>query len=115
MQIMAYNRVVEDLNGMSPTEFLQKANEKFDISDADSPVPASPQQFCVYLEGKWHRLTARQGSFPAEDPVLRLDCSNLQKNLLEPRLGIGDPRTDKRINFVGGIRGTGELEKLVDS
>jgi len=115
MQIMAYNRVVEDLNGMSPAEFLARAGEKFEVSEAASPVPASPQQFCVYLEGKWHLLSARAGSFPVDDPVLRLDCSILQKNLLEPLLGIGDPRTDKRINFVGGIRGTEELEKLVDS
>ncbi len=114
MQIMAYNRVVEDLNGMNPAEFLKKAAEKFEVTTASSPVPASPQQFCVYLEGTWHLLTARTGSFPADDPVLRLDCSILQKNLLEPLLAIGDPRTDKRINFVGGIRGTEELERLVD-
>ncbi len=115
MQIMAYNRVVEDLNGLSPAEFLEKAAEKFEVRESASPVPASPQQFCLYLEGAWHLLSAREGSFDAGDPVLRLDCSILQKNLLEPLLGIGDPRTDKRINFVGGIRGTEELERLVDS
>ncbi len=114
MQIMAYNRVVEDLNGMSPAQFLETVGEKFEVTAAASPVPASPQQFCVYLEGAWHLITAREGSFDAGDPVLRLDCSILQKNLLEPLLGIGDPRTDKRINFVGGIRGTEELERLVD-
>jgi len=114
MQIMAYNRVVEDLNGMSPEAFLTRAGDSFEVSEAASPVPASPRQFCVYLEGTWYLLTAKEGSFPADDPVLRLDCSILQNNLLAPQLGIGDPRTDKRINFVGGIRGTEELEKLVD-
>ena len=114
MQIMAYNRVVEDLAGMSPAQFLEKAGERFEVTETSSPIPASPQQFCLYLEGSWHLLTARVGSFDAKDPVLRLDCSILQKNLLEPLLGIGDPRTDKRINFVGGIRGTEELERLVD-
>ncbi len=69
----------------------------------------------MYLDGRWHRLTARPGSFPAADPVRGLDVAILQDNLLAPVLGIGDPRTDKRIDFVGGIRGLGELERLVGS
>jgi uncharacterized protein (DUF1015 family) len=69
----------------------------------------------MYLGGKWYRLRAREGSYPADDPVARLDVAILQNNLLAPILGIGDPRSDERIDFVGGIRGTAELEKRVDS
>ena len=111
MKILAYNRVVRDLNGLGDKELLEKIGERFEIAEAAEAAPEAPQSFGMYLGGKWHRLTAKPGSFPADDPVGSLDCAILQNNLLAPILGIGDPRTDRRIDFVGGIRGTGELEK----
>ncbi|MBP6875026.1 MAG: DUF1015 domain-containing protein [Candidatus Eisenbacteria bacterium] len=111
MMIMAYNRVVRDLNGNSPKAFLQKVGERFEIAPAAQAAPDRAKSFGMYLENRWHALTARPGSFPADDPVARLDCAILQENLLHPVLGIQDPRTDKRIDFVGGIRGTAELER----
>jgi len=111
MKIMAYNRVVFDLNGQSEADFLKAVGEKFDVTPATSPEPAGGHTFCMYLSGKWHQLVAKAGTFPADDPVASLDCAILQDNLLGPILGIDDPRTNKRIDFVGGIRGTGELEK----
>lgn len=114
LQIMDYNRVVKDLNGLSPGEFLRKVSEKFEVSDAPGPKPEAKARFGMYLAGKWHRLSARPGTFPEHDPVKGLDASILQDNLLAPVLGIADPRTDKRIDFVGGIRGMKELERRVD-
>ena len=114
MQILPYNRAVADLAGLTASAFLERAWISFEIADAPSPTPPGPRRFCVYLEGKWRLLTAREGTFPAGDPVRRLDCSILQENLLSPVLKIEDPRRDKRIHFVGGIRGTAELERLVD-
>lgn len=114
--IMDYNRVVSDLNGRTPAEFLAQVQEKFDVAPQDSVhKPARPHTFGMYLEGKWYKLTAKQGSYNGSDPVAKLDVSILQDNLLNPLLGVQDPRTDKRINFVGGIRGMGELARLVDS
>ena len=113
LQIMDYNRVVKDLNGLDQTAFLAKVREKFDVAPPASPKPAAVCNFGMFLGGAWHRLTARPGTFPAGDPVKGLDVSILQDNLLAPILGIADPRTDKRIDFVGGIRGTAELEKRV--
>jgi uncharacterized protein (DUF1015 family) len=114
MQILDYNRVVKDLNGLSPEAFLEKVRGSFEVEVTGEKKPARLHDFGMYLGGRWHRLTARPGSYP-ETPTGVLDVSILQQNLLGPVLGIGDPRTDKRINFVGGIRGVGELEKLVDS
>ncbi len=114
LKIMDYNRVVKDLNGLSPEQFLAKVGEKFDIAPAAQPQPEKAASFGMFFQGKWHRLTAKAGSFPATDPVKSLDVSILQDNLLNPILGIQDPRTDKRIDFVGGIRGTQELEKRVN-
>jgi len=111
MKIMEYNRVVLDLNGHSPAVLLQKIGERFDVGPASVASPEGPTRFGMYLEGTWHRLTARPGTFPAGDPVDSLDVAILQNNLLGPILGIGDPRTDRRIQFVGGIRGTAELER----
>jgi uncharacterized protein (DUF1015 family) len=111
MKIMAYNRVVKDLAGMSPARFLERAAERFAVAPAPTPAPETGGSFGVFLDGRWHRLTARPGSFPAQDPVASLDAAILQNNLLGPLLGIADPRTDKRIDFVGGIRGTPELER----
>jgi uncharacterized protein (DUF1015 family) len=115
MMIMDYNRVVRDLAGMTAETFLEKVQEKFDVSSTSEPGPQTARTFGMYLNGQWRRLTARPGTFPADDPVLSLDVAILQDNLLAPVLGIGDPRSDERIDFVGGIRGLGELERLVDS
>jgi len=115
MKIMAYNRVVEDLNGNSIDEFLEKISLKFTVTENALPAPAGRLKYSMYLDGKWYGLEPRSGSFPAADPVRSLDASILQENLLSPVLAIDDPRTNERIKFVGGIRGTEELEKLVDS
>lgn len=117
LQIFDYNRVVTDLNGHTPAAFLEKLGEKFDITPYENSGqyrPQAPHQFGLYLSGKWFVLTTKE-AFLSNDPVLRLDVSILQKEVLEPLLAIGDPRTDKRIDFVGGIRGLGELERRVDS
>ena len=118
LAIMDYNRVVKDLNGYTQAEFLQKIGEKFEVSAYEGEGAFHPEQshtFGLYLGGKWYRLAAKAGTFPEGDPVASLDVSILQENLLGPVLGIGDPRTDKRIDFVGGIRGLGELEKRANS
>lgn len=117
LKIMDYNRVVKDLNSNSEEEFINKISEKFEVSLANSDAAYHPEDkhnFGMYLGGKWYKLTAKSGTFDENDPVDRLDVSILQKNLLTPVLAIGDPRTDKRIDFIGGIRGLGELERLVD-
>jgi uncharacterized protein (DUF1015 family) len=117
LQILDYNRVVRDLNGLSPDEFLERIGGSFkvELSPGNQPLrPTAPHEFGMYLAGKWYRLTARPGSFPEDDPVKSLDVSILQQNLLEPILKIGDPRTDQRIDFVGGIRGLKELARRVD-
>ncbi|HBG44836.1 MAG TPA: DUF1015 domain-containing protein [Firmicutes bacterium] len=118
MQIMDYNRVVKDLNGLSTEEFLKRAGQVFTIERLpQGSAPAKPTQrhhFGMYLQGSWYRITAKPGTFDEKDPVAALDVSILQENLLSPVLAIGNPRTDKRINFVGGIRGMKELEKRVD-
>jgi uncharacterized protein (DUF1015 family) len=113
LRIFDYNRVVKDLNGLTPEQFLVKIGEKFEVSPAGNRQPSQAATFGMYLEGKWYRLKARAGSYPADDPIKRLDVSILQDNLLSPALGIHDPRTDKRIDFVGGIRGMDELERRV--
>lgn len=117
LYIMDYNRAVKDLNGHSVEEFLGRVGEQFNIepyTGAGQLKPSSKHTFGMYLEGKWYQLTAKEGSFDASNPVDRLDVSILQNNLLNPILGILDPRTDKRIDFIGGIRGLAELEKRVD-
>ncbi len=111
LQILGYNRVVKDLNGHEPAAFLAAVAEKFVCTPTTEPAPQVPRQFGMVLDGQWYRLTARPGSFPADDPVRGLDVAILQDNLLAPLLGVADPRTDKRIDFVGGIRGTAELER----
>lgn len=117
LYIMDYNRVVKDLNHHSPEEFIQLISDCFEVKaqrDNTPYHPESPLNFGMYLDGKWYRLTAKAGSFPADDPVASLDISILQNNLLSPVLGIGDPRKDGRIDFVGGIRGLKELSRRVD-
>jgi len=113
LKIFDYNRVVKDLNGLTPEQFLEKIGEKFAVTAAESRQPAQAASFGMYLAGKWYTLRAREGSYAAEDPIRRLDVSILQDNLLAPVLGIADPRTDRRIDFVGGIRGMDELERRV--
>ncbi len=112
-QILPYNRVVKDLGGRSPAGFLADLKGRFPVRDGGPAAPAKRAEAAMYLGGKWYTidLSGRGGS----DVVSRLDCSVLQDHLLDPLLGIADVRTDKRIDFVGGIRGTAELEKLVDS
>ena len=111
LKILDYNRLVRDLNGLGPDTFLAKVSECFDVAPGMGTTPAEPHCFEMILDGKWHQLAARPGTFAAEDPIRGLDVSILQDNLLAPVLGIADPRKDKRIDFVGGIRGLGELEK----
>ncbi len=115
MKILPYNRVVKDLDGLTPEDFLSRVRERFDVALADTAAPSEPKRFGMYLGRRWYRLTAKPGSFDAADPIAALDVSILQSNLLGPILGIADPRTDKRIDFVGGIRGTAELERRVSS
>jgi uncharacterized protein (DUF1015 family) len=115
MRIMDYNRVIKDLNGLSEPAFMEQVAERFMIEMWDEAVkPAAPGEFGLYLDGRWIKLTIRADLIPA-DPVGRLDVSLLQNNLIAPVLGIADPRRDKRIDFVGGIRGLMELEKRVDA
>lgn len=111
LQIMGYHRVVQDLAGLAVEEFLARVGDRFVIEKTGDPDPDQALTFTMYLDGQWYRLCARPGTFPADDPVKSLDAAILQDNLLAPLLGIDDPRTSKRIDFVGGIRGTGELEK----
>jgi len=117
MYIMDYNRVVKDLNGLSKEEFLKKVEEKFEVKKLGSTAekPKKKHEFVIYLDGEWYQLKAKPGTFNENDPVEQLDVSILMKNLLVPILGIGDPRKDKRIDFVGGIRGLEELKRRVDS
>ncbi len=112
LRILPYNRCVADLNGLTPDEFLKRVGEVFEVTPTTAPAPDAPRQTHLYLAGRWYRL-----SWPPfeADPVSVLDVSVLQDRLLQPILGIDDPRTCTRISFVGGIRGTDELVRLVDS
>jgi uncharacterized protein (DUF1015 family) len=115
MQILDYNRVVRDLNGMTPEVFLAGLTDRFTVTPVDSAChPQGPGEFGMYLGGQWYRLGIHAERVPG-DPVGRLDVSVLAENLLAPMLGITDPRRDRRIDFVGGIRGLAELERRVDS
>ncbi len=116
MQIMDYNRVLKDLNGLTPEAFLQKLESAFSVQPlvaAAKPVRAG--EFSMYLAGRWYRLTIKPERVPRNDPVRRLDVSLLADHLIAPVLGITDPRRDKRIDFVGGIRGLEGLQRRVDS
>jgi len=115
MKILPYNRVVRDLHGLDPAAFLAKVGEKFTVRPDGPKSPGKSREYAMYLEGRWSALEAKPGTYDPADPIGSLDVSILQANLLAPVLGIADPRTDKRIDFVGGIRGTGELERKVDS
>jgi len=113
LKILPYNRTVKDLNGLSSEEFLVKVKEKFNVVDGASAEPACANSMSMYLDGKWYGLSWNDA--PKDDPVEALDVSYLTTNLLNPILDVGDLRTTKRVDFVGGIRGTKELEKRVDS
>ena len=115
--IMDYNRIIKDLNGNSKELFLEKVREKFTVTPYAGTGALKPEKkhtYGMYLDGAWYLLEAQEGTFDAADPVARLDVSILQNNLLHPILGIGDPRTDNRIDFVGGIRGLNTLSDRVD-
>ncbi len=115
LMIMDYNRVVKDLNGLTADEFINKVSECFDVAESDTEVkPSKKGDVGMYLEGKWYVLTAKE-AVRSNDPVDGLDVAILQNHLLTPILGIGDPKTDKRIDFVGGIRGIGELVRRCES
>jgi uncharacterized protein (DUF1015 family) len=115
VQVLAYNRVLKDLNGQTASQLLEKLDGIFIIQQDGKPRPQRKHQLGFYLEGKWHTLHFRPRFAATTDPIDKLDVTLLQKYVLEPLFGIDDPRTSKRINFVGGIRGTAELEKLVSS
>ena len=116
MQILDYNRVIKDLNGLTKEALLEAVANAFAVEQSAQPVkPARSGEYGMFLDGAWYRLTIKESLIPADDPVARLDVSLLQDNLIEPLLGISDPRRDDRIDFVGGIRGLAELEKRVNS
>jgi len=114
LRILAYNRVVKDLNGLSEDEFFRRIGESFVVTETGEKEPPNRGEFCLYIGGKWYNLRFAVNFFQAPDPIENLDVSILQNYLLAPVLGIDDPRTDKRIGFVGGARGTAELERFVD-
>jgi uncharacterized protein (DUF1015 family) len=115
MRIFDYNRVVRDLGGLDAAALLERAGRAFRVTAGEPVRPATPRSFGMYLAGRWYRLDLPPDSLPGDDPVASLDVSLLQDQLLAPVLGIEDPRTDPRIDFVGGIRGLAELERRVDS
>ena len=115
LRILPYNRVVRDLNGMTPSELLDRLGRLGALTPATEPLPDRAGVMCVFLDGRWHRLELDAAGIDRSDPIASLDVSLLQDRILSPLLGIGDPRTDKRIDFVGGIRGTAELERRVRS
>ncbi|XXT20612.1 DUF1015 family protein [Sorangium sp. So ce429] len=120
MNIMPYNRVVRDLAGRGPEALLAALGERLDVApapvqDGAAATPAGPKAFGLYLGGRWYTAKVRPGSFDAKDPVASLDCSICQDQILGPVFGVSDPRRDKHVDFVGGIRGVAELERRVDS
>lgn len=118
LEIMDYNRLIKDLNGLTFESFIEKVRENFAVEPAPAATPYKPaakHTFGMYYAGIWYKLTAKDGTYDETDPVGSLDVSILQNNLIAPVLGIDDPRTDKRIDFVGGIRGLGELERRANA
>jgi uncharacterized protein (DUF1015 family) len=115
MQILAYNRLVRDRQGRSPAQLLEVIGKTMDIAPAATAAPDAPLSFGVFDGTRWHRATVRAGSYDVQDPVASLDCSIVQDQILAPIFGITDPRRDTNVDFVGGIRGAGELEKRMKS
>jgi uncharacterized protein (DUF1015 family) len=115
MQILPYNRVLKDLNGRSAEQLLEKLDAVFVITNEAAAIPTRRHEVCLYLDGQWRKMAFRPQFAAVKDPIEKLDVTLLQKFVLAPMFRIGDPRTSERVNFVGGIRGTGELEKLVNS
>ena len=116
LAIMDYNRVVKDLNGLSKEEYFEKINESFELSPLSSQTkPSERHTFAMFIDKQWFLLKAKDGTFDKNDPVDRLDVSILQNNLLCPILGIENPKTDTRIEFIGGIRGLDELERRTNN
>jgi uncharacterized protein (DUF1015 family) len=116
MTILDYNRVVRDLNGRTPDALIAELRKSFMVAISDEPVhPAAPGEFGMFLASLWYRLTIRPELVPKDDPIGRLPVTLLARHVLEPLLGIADQRTDKRVDFVGGARGLGELERRVAS
>jgi uncharacterized protein (DUF1015 family) len=115
LEILDYNRVIKTLNGLSEATFLQLLQQDFIVEEKTSAYkPAQPHTFGLYINKKWYKLTSREGTY-GNDPIGVLDVTILQNNILSKHLGIHDQRTDKNIDFIGGIRGLGELEKRVNS
>jgi uncharacterized protein (DUF1015 family) len=117
LKIFDYNRVVKDLNGLSPEEFKQALKTDFVLEDRGTEIfrPSKLHEFGMYLSGRWYSLQAKPGRYDDDDPIGVLDVTILSNHVLDKLLGIKDLRTDNRIDFVGGIRGLGELERRVDS
>lgn len=117
LNIIDYNRVVKDLNGLSKEEFLNALNDAYVVEDMGTEIykPAKLHEFSMYLDGHWYKMTAKEGKYDDTDPIGVLDVTILSNHVLDNILGIKDLRTDKRIDFVGGIRGLGELQRRVDN
>ena len=117
LQIIDYNRVVKDLNGLTPHEFLEKLKENFIVEEKGVQIykPKKLHNFSLYIDGKWYSLTAKEGTYDDNDPIGILDVTISSDLILRDILGIKDLRSDKRIDFVGGIRGLEELQHRVDS
>jgi len=115
MQILPYNRVLKDLNGKTPEQLLETLKGVFEFAENGAPAPGAKHQLGLYLDGQWRTLTFQKKCLASADAIENLDVTLLQKHVLGPIFGIDDPRTSKRISFVGGIRGTEELEKIVNS
>ena len=115
LRILSYNRVVADLNGLTGEALLEKLKSIGTLEPTSTPQPESAGSVCVYFGDGWYKFTFAADSFDSNDPINSLDVALLQSQILSPILGVGDPRTDNRIGFVGGIRGTEELERVVDS
>ena len=115
LAILPYNRVVKDLAGQTAAQVLDRLRGLGRVTPTDNAVPPRAGSFCIYLDHHWYLVELDPSSIPAGDPIGSLDVSLLHDRILGPVLGIGDPRTDQRVDFVGGIRGTGELERRVDS
>ena len=117
LNIIDYNRVVKDLNGLTKEQFIAAVSESYDVEDMGTEIykPAKLHEFSMYLDGHWYKMTAKAGTFDDNDPIGVLDVTILSNLVLDKVLGIKDLRTDKRIDFVGGIRGLGELKRRVDN